>query len=386
MSRFHLPHSKKQESHKFEVVVSVKSMTELPSKYKLLRLELTRGAKADSTKEMVATNNQAQPSASDGTMKTLCTMYTIPGQSGHFEEKTYKLSLIRINQRSMLHKAKKIGTSYINLAEYVNLDGSSQDLKITMKCDEASKPAILNLNIRSAWLKNFKGSGDDAMSDISGMNIETASQATSQASLNSIDEDEEDDFPPEIEHDSDGAGVGEKKGTREKSPEKTFTPAKRTSSSGAASTLSPTAQAASAGDIQQLHDSLVKAQTELKYTKENMKDVEKQLEAREMELDKALKECKKLESELEKAMRVQEELMQENEKAEQQYSQLLAQFESGESSAAGDKEKVAALQGEVKKAKGEVSSMREEREQLRKELEQVAQERAELEADRKSVV
>jgi len=39
-----------------------------------------------------------------------------------FEEKTYKLSLIRINPRAMREKEKKIGTTYINMADFVSPD------------------------------------------------------------------------------------------------------------------------------------------------------------------------------------------------------------------------------------------------------------------------
>ena len=52
-----------------------------------------------------------------------------------FEEKTYKLSLVRLNPRAMREKEKKIGTSYIDMAEFVSPDpsGVNEERKITMK-------------------------------------------------------------------------------------------------------------------------------------------------------------------------------------------------------------------------------------------------------------
>lgn len=52
-----------------------------------------------------------------------------------FEEKTYKLSLIRLNPRAMREKEKKIGTSYIDMADFVSPDpsGVNEERKITMK-------------------------------------------------------------------------------------------------------------------------------------------------------------------------------------------------------------------------------------------------------------
>jgi hypothetical protein len=48
-----------------------------------------------------------------------------PGKSAQFEEKTYKLSLVRLNPRAMREKEKKIGTSYINMADFVSPDPRS---------------------------------------------------------------------------------------------------------------------------------------------------------------------------------------------------------------------------------------------------------------------
>ena len=170
MSLFHLPHSKKQEHLKFEISVTAKLMESLPAKYKHLRLTLTRGAKAVSTKEIYAVNQRAEPTAADATMKMVCTMYRT-GSTGKFEEKTYKLSLLRINPRALREREKKIGSSYIDLSHYVNPNdgarGTTESLKVTMKVAESDSPAVLSLTIHSEWLKNYKGADGDVSSDIS---------------------------------------------------------------------------------------------------------------------------------------------------------------------------------------------------------------------------
>ena len=95
-------HSKKGpgSSLRFEIEFCVTKMAGLPSKYKHLRMSLTRGAKAVSSKELFAMNSVAEPSAADGTMKKfVCTLYR-SAIGAPFEEKKYRLSLIRINPRS----------------------------------------------------------------------------------------------------------------------------------------------------------------------------------------------------------------------------------------------------------------------------------------------
>uniref|UniRef100_A0A7S0YWE5 Uncharacterized protein n=1 Tax=Hemiselmis tepida TaxID=464990 RepID=A0A7S0YWE5_9CRYP len=90
------------EALKFEFIVTVKSLDKLPTKYKHLRLSLTKGGKLASTKEIFADRQHAEPSLSDGTMKMICTMYRTPGASSRagsgFDERLYKLSLMRINR------------------------------------------------------------------------------------------------------------------------------------------------------------------------------------------------------------------------------------------------------------------------------------------------
>eukprot|EP00291_Cryptomonas_curvata_P003095 CAMPEP_0172197642 /NCGR_PEP_ID=MMETSP1050-20130122/27593_1 /TAXON_ID=233186 /ORGANISM="Cryptomonas curvata, Strain CCAP979/52" /LENGTH=113 /DNA_ID=CAMNT_0012874271 /DNA_START=248 /DNA_END=585 /DNA_ORIENTATION=- len=112
-------------------------------------------------------------------MKMVCTMYRT-GSTGKFEEKTYKLSLLRINPRALREREKKIGSSYIDLSHYVNPNdgarGTTEDLRVTMKVSESDSPAILSLIIHSEWLKNYKGADGDVSSDISAMNYETSSQ------------------------------------------------------------------------------------------------------------------------------------------------------------------------------------------------------------------
>ena len=75
---------RKQQALKFEVLINVTSMTNLPKKYKLLRVMLTRGAKAVSTNELLAANQRVQPSATEGQMKMISTIYT-GGEANRFE-------------------------------------------------------------------------------------------------------------------------------------------------------------------------------------------------------------------------------------------------------------------------------------------------------------
>lgn len=65
---FHF-HSKKQTPLKFEVNIMVLSVSNLPAKYKHVRLMVTRGAKAVSTKELFAVNQRVNPANEDGLMK-----------------------------------------------------------------------------------------------------------------------------------------------------------------------------------------------------------------------------------------------------------------------------------------------------------------------------
>ena len=80
---------------------------------------------------MFAVNQQVQPSAGDGLMKLISTIYK--DDANRFEEKTYKLSLVRINARAMREKEKKIGTTYINLADYVSPDPMGVNEVVTLK-------------------------------------------------------------------------------------------------------------------------------------------------------------------------------------------------------------------------------------------------------------
>ena len=75
---------RKQQALKFEVLINVTSMTNLPKKYKHLRVMLTRGAKAVSTNELLAANQRVQPSATEGQMKMISTIYT-GGEANRFE-------------------------------------------------------------------------------------------------------------------------------------------------------------------------------------------------------------------------------------------------------------------------------------------------------------
>ena len=91
-----------------------------------------------------------------------------------------------------MEKEKKIGSVSINLADYVRADSpsSSEELTVRMTVPGEDRPAVVTLSVVS---KCYNGTDmGDSMSDISGLNIETSS-ATSQASLNSIEEDEDDD-------------------------------------------------------------------------------------------------------------------------------------------------------------------------------------------------
>mmetsp|Transcript_13734 Transcript_13734/g.31709 ORF Transcript_13734/g.31709 Transcript_13734/m.31709 type:complete len:507 (-) Transcript_13734:912-2432(-) len=346
---FHI-HNKTQQPLKFEVTITTQLMTQLPAKYKHLRLMLTRGAKAVSTKEIFAVNQRAEPSPSDGVMKMVCTMYKST-QTGKFDEKTYKISLIRINPRAMREKEKRIGTTYLNLADYVNTDprGLNEDVKLTMKVSESNSPAMVSLNIKSLWLKNFKGGSEgDAMSDMSSVNIETSSQATTNTSLNSIDEDGEEEANVEIKEE-------------DETPEKPPKSAKN-------DMLSPTASAAVGGDIQELKDALLSAKADLQWTSENLKDTEKLLMQKEEELEEAMATIRKLESDLEAAMKVQEELLQENERAEKQYVTLMNEFEAGVSKSSVEKSELERLKAEIKQLKSDASALREERDSLQRQL------------------
>eukprot|EP00291_Cryptomonas_curvata_P002690 CAMPEP_0172186482 /NCGR_PEP_ID=MMETSP1050-20130122/20785_1 /TAXON_ID=233186 /ORGANISM="Cryptomonas curvata, Strain CCAP979/52" /LENGTH=140 /DNA_ID=CAMNT_0012860655 /DNA_START=204 /DNA_END=622 /DNA_ORIENTATION=+ len=140
---------------------------------------MTRGAKAVSTKEIFATNQRAEPRAADGVMKFVSTMYKMPGsgQGAIWEEKKFKLSLVRINPRAVREKEKGIGYTYINLADFANPMGVSESLKLSMSVAEGSLPAVLGLTIQMQWLKNYKGGDGDGASDISG--LETNSVASS---------------------------------------------------------------------------------------------------------------------------------------------------------------------------------------------------------------
>jgi hypothetical protein len=174
---------------KFEVEFCVKSMAGLPSKYKHLRMSLTRGAKAVSTQEIFAMNSTAEPSAEEGTMKSfVCTMYR-SAIGASFDEKKYRLSLLRINARALREKEKRIGSVSINLADYVRPDStsSSEEIVVRMAVPGEDAAAVISLSVAS---RCYNGADGDAMSDISGLNMDTSS-VTSIASLNSIEEDRE---------------------------------------------------------------------------------------------------------------------------------------------------------------------------------------------------
>jgi len=300
---------KKEEPFKFEVNLTVKLMTGLPAKYKHLRMMLTRGSKAAPTRELFAANQRCEPTAADGLMTCICTMYKQPN-SNTFEEKMYKISLYRINPKASMKKEKVIGATYIKLNNHVSIQGVNETVKLAMKADTGN--VEITLEVRSSWQKHLKGTDGDAMSDISGMVSETASQATSNASLNSIEEDEEEEDAEAAEQERAADVIN----VKDKTPVK----AQRDSN-----VLSPTAIAAVGGDVQDLKDALLKAQADLQWTNENLKDAEKMLGTKERDLDEVLQECKLLENDLEGAVRVQEELRQENKMAEQKYADLLAE-------------------------------------------------------------
>eukprot|EP00277_Geminigera_cryophila_P028704 CAMPEP_0179467440 /NCGR_PEP_ID=MMETSP0799-20121207/48567_1 /TAXON_ID=46947 /ORGANISM="Geminigera cryophila, Strain CCMP2564" /LENGTH=520 /DNA_ID=CAMNT_0021272847 /DNA_START=232 /DNA_END=1794 /DNA_ORIENTATION=+ len=361
-------------------------MTNLPSKYKHLRLMLTRGAKAVSTKEMFAVNQKAQPSPADGVMKMVSTMYK--AKNNAFEEKTYKLSLIRINPRAMREKEKKIGTTYINMADFVSPDpaGINEETKLTMKVSESSTATDVTLSIKSHWLRNFKGSDGDAMSDMTGMSMETSSVATSNTSLNSVDEEDEldldhedddlvqktapqrlkddDDEDDDDDNDSDQDGHEKEPDKVASRPAAVATPAARPKREGSV-VLSPTAEAAVSGDIQALRDALIAAKSDAQWTSDQLKDTEKLLATKEAQLKESLADVARLEHDLQGAMTVQEELMEENERAEAEYEKLLHEVEAGASKSNVDASQVEKLKKDIERLKSEAVSLKDERDSLK---------------------
>jgi len=317
---------KRKAPLKFEVTVAVMAMEQLPAKYKHLRLSLTRGAKAVSTKELFAVNCRAQPSADDGTMKMVSTMYKSDNAGHQFEEKMYKLSLIRINPRAMREREKKIGASYINMADFVSPDpvGVSKEMKITMKVSEGGN-AYLTLSIKSLWLRNAKIEGE-AMSDMTGMSMETSSIGTTNTSLNSVDEEDELDLEDDADRlKDDDEESGEHEGARAGddlhgglATRKTGGAAEETSPArrggggggggsggGGSALLSPTAEAAVSGDVQALRDALIEAKRDAQRASAELKERERQLASKEALLEECQADIARLEGDLEGALRVQ---------------------------------------------------------------------------------
>ena len=305
--------AKRKAPLKFEVSITVLAMENLPSKYKHLRLSLTRGAKAVSTKELFAVNCKAQPAAIDGTMKMVSTMYKSGDSAQQFEEKMYKISLIRINPRAMREREKKIGNSYINMADFVSPDpvGVSEEMKITMKVSEGSSPAELTLSIKSQWLRNYKGPDGDAMSDMTGMSGETSSIATTNTSLNSVDEEDE----LELEDDHDAArrqslDDDERGGMRAGANDHDhgiFVPSKGSEDldEEALAKRAGAHGGSGKGDVQALQDALMEARSEAKRASDELRERERQLAAKEELLEECRTDIARLEGDLEGALRVQ---------------------------------------------------------------------------------
>ena len=120
-----------QEVVRFGVSVQVVAIEALPPKYTCFRVLLQRGMKRVSSADLFADAAHRIQSDKDSAATLHFVSSMQRAESGlDFEDKTYKLLLLRVNSKSATSKLKTVGSSTLNIAEACTRNGLQLRLQL----------------------------------------------------------------------------------------------------------------------------------------------------------------------------------------------------------------------------------------------------------------